>query len=186
MKQTAKARDAELSHLHDEVAQTYRDLAEASIEVLLRQSQALIGGETVGARSCLFLVGADNRLHIAYDVNMQDAPDRGISFAPLQGCAGHAWGMNEQTGADLRDATQEILRNIWKLTPDQISLTIHLRGILCTPVRDPDDPDRVIAVHSLDWTIHLDPEELPAALWDQLMEASAVLAGLLRMGGIVD
>lgn len=186
IQQSERAHEEEIARLRGEVAQTHRDLAEASIEVLLRQAQALTGGEQRGARSCLFLVGTDDRLHIAYDVSMQDAPDRGISFARLQGCAGHAWGMNEQTGADLRDANPEILRNVWKLTPDQISLTNHLRGILCTPVRDPDNPDRVIAVHSLDWISDLDPEGLPTATWDQLMDASAVLAGLLRMGGLVE
>ncbi|MFN0070770.1 MAG: hypothetical protein ACKVVP_04685 [Chloroflexota bacterium] len=98
----------------------------------------------------VFLPDSDGLLYPRFAYNKENQPDRNVSFRPLVGCTGHAWGQGRQTRANLSEATSVDLATTWKLSPEQITLTAHLRTVVSTPIWNEDAPDVMLGVVTVD------------------------------------
>ena len=163
-----------------------RELCEANILEALRQGMRIMAPSAPGTRSNLMLIDDDNRLFIAYHLNMADAPDHGVRLDKYQGCAGHAWALGEQAVADLESVPEGELRRSWKLTPDQIAMTSQIKSMICTPVRHPRHRDAIVGVFSLDSARPLAETGLDAdETAEEALKVAEVLGRLLLTGGII-
>ena len=113
----------------------YRTANEEIIEDILRaavHSASVLPGQT-GA--FLYVPNEENsKLVPKCSYNKEGKPDENIQFEKHQGCTGHAWGTNQQVFADLEYSDDEDLEETWKLTPNQIALTRHIKAVLATPI----------------------------------------------------
>lgn len=125
-------------------------------------------------------------LDTVYAYNKEDAPDRELKLQPFQGSAGHAWAMRRQTVALLGEVSAFDLEQTWKLTPEQIRLTQHLKVIVSTPIWAWEDPDQLIGVVSVDSELEdsecrlSSPRSLSAAL-----ELAEMIARILSLADLV-
>jgi hypothetical protein len=106
---------------------------------------------------------------------------RGLTrFEKWQGCVGEAWGFGEQRVADLASVSDGMLRRQWKMRPDQIASTKHLKAVVSTPIWDSGDPKSLIGMVSFDSTVSAVRSGLtsPASL-EEAARCAALLARIV-------
>jgi glucose uptake protein GlcU len=130
--------------------ETRRRLARSLIEDLFKGAVPLVSKYPDKTAGVVFLPDATGVLVTEFTYNKKGKPDSNLKFGPLEGCTGHAWYTGEQTYADLAEATPAELERTWKLSPEYITLTQHLGGVVSTPIRAWDDPERMVGIVSVD------------------------------------
>jgi hypothetical protein len=158
---------------------TRRELAGALVEDLCRSTIRGISRCPAKTGAVVFLPDSDGVLASAYTFQKEQMPDRNLRFAKYEGATGHAWATGEQTWARLDEATEEDLARIYKLSPEYIRLTAHLKVVVATPIWSVDSPRRMLGVVSIDSEASPDASGL---LSDESLEAALELAvGLARI-----
>ncbi len=168
-----------------EERETRRQLARFLIEDYLEIVVKDLSERPESTGATVYFPGEDGRLHPIYQHNKKGKPDENLAFAPLEGATGHAWSRGEQAAANWEDTTDEVLRLMWKLTPEMVKLTEHLTAAVSTPMFSRDRA-RVIGVVTVDC-------EAPNSTSGVLSEDSTGralqhvqhLAGILELGNLV-
>jgi|SRR5579859_76246 len=174
----------ELNRLRAELKQKNAAVCRANIHTHLVQVAKIAGHAGLITRSCLFLIGADEKMYIAQHHNMGDSADVSIRLEKYQGCTGHAWGRGKQTVADLSAVSNEDLSTTWKLTPEQIAVTTKVKSILSTPIRYPGGI--IVGILSIDSSGPLAESGLNQSdIMDTAVQSAEALAGLLQLGEII-
>ena len=139
--------------------------------------------ESTGAT--VYFPGEDGRLHPIYRHNKKGKPDENLAFAPLEGATGHAWSRGEQAAANWEDTTDEALRLTWKLTPEIVKLTEHLKATVSTPMFSRDQA-RVVGVVTVDCEA---PNSVSGLLSEEsvrgALQHAQHLSGILELGNLV-
>lgn len=110
-----------------------------------------------------------------------------VRSASRSRCTGHAWATGEQTFADLSLATPSQLAETWKLSPEYITLTQHPQGVVSTPIRAWDDPERMVGIVSVDCEVPNSESGLTSqpSLDAALALAAASVARILSLAELV-
>jgi hypothetical protein len=111
-----------------QVAGAINDLMEGAIKAISSRPYVTAG--------VVYLPDKGQILRPQYSYNKPDPLDRMLTFDKWQGAVGQAWGSGQQTVAVLSELTEKQLRDVWKLLPNQISRTQHLKVVIATPIWD--------------------------------------------------
>jgi hypothetical protein len=140
--------------------------------------------EATGA--VVFLPDESGGLQTAYAYNKRGKPDSNLQFEKYQGATGHAWGTGEQTIARLSEVPEDELAQKWKLSPEYIKLTEHLKIVVATPIWDWNDSERMVGVVSIDCEV---PDEecglTSPESTDEALQLAALLARILTLAELV-
>lgn len=118
--------------------------------------------------------------------NKQNKPDRDLRFERWQGCAGHGWARGDQMVADLAEVSEQELAQTWKLTPEQIAMTRHLRLVVSTPIRADGDPEKVLGMLAVDSEVDNDACGLKdVASLDEAWQLALLVGRILQHTEIV-
>lgn len=115
--------------------------------------------------------------------------DVSICLEKWQGCAGLAWGLNEKIFADL-SLDESILNKkgyaLWGLTPELRDKTKSIKAIFSTPIRHPDNVNKVVAILNYDSDVQIpdafDPQnDLGKKISKHLDQQSVFFGDILKM-----
>lgn len=137
-------------HRTAEEREKRRRLARSLIEDLYRGVIPQMSSCPDKTGGVIFLPDEHGVLRTAFTYNKKGRPDNNLSFRPLEGCTGHAWDTKAQTYADLEKTTPSQLQETWKLSPEYVTLTQHLKAVVSTPIASADDPNQYIGIVSID------------------------------------
>jgi hypothetical protein len=169
--------------------ETRKRLAEALVEGLCRSTVKLASACPEQTGLVVFLPAGSagmEHLETAFSFNKKGRPDASLRFGRYEGVAGHVWATGEQAFARLDTVSEDDLHRTWKLSAEYIRLTAHLKIVVGTPIRAPDNPDRILGVVTLDSDVS--DAECGLASEESLEEAAQcahVLAQILTLAQLV-
>lgn len=158
---------------------TRQELAGALVENLCRTTVRAISRCPAQTGVIVFLPDGGDILKSTYTFQKDKKPDRNLRFAKYEGATGHAWATGEQVWARLDEATEADLARTYKLSPEYIKLTAHLKVVVATPIWAVDDPRRMLGVVSIDSEATGDESGLLSE--ESLHEALELAVGLARI-----
>jgi GAF domain-containing protein len=136
------------------------------------------------ARSCLLLLSVNSKecLSIAFYNGDFSPHEKKLCFQQRAGLAGHVWEFKKVAIADLDAITADELEMIWKLHPDEIQHTKHLKSILAVPVFIDGDVEQFIGVLAVDSIYPLPISKLnDLTIAQKIREAAALAAQTLKI-----
>lgn len=112
---------------------------------------ALKGEKNIDLRASIMLLDKNEKdLKIVYvSSNMVDAPDSNLRFEKWQGAAGRALGYKTSVLVDLTIPEVEGMASMG-LTAEQKALTKNIVTVYSSPIRDPNNMEKVIGVLNID------------------------------------
>jgi hypothetical protein len=161
-------------------------LVRSLIEDSFRGTIAQMSRAPASTAGVVFLPNRAGELETAFTYNKQGKPDGDLRFKPYVGCTGHAWATKKQAFADLARATPKELETTWKLSPDYVARTTHLKAIVSTPMWAWDDPERLIGIVSVDCDVADEECQLgsPRSL-NEALQLAKLIARILTLADVV-
>lgn len=186
VEKTAKNIQTRYEITHSEYIRENRNLCELIVKSELERIATRLTPDVNTIRSNIFLCDeTDNKLYIAYNYGMENAPDLSIRLDLNAGCAGHAYHFGEVAVASLVDPVEKQLRVEWKLENDQIAVTRHLKAILAIPVRHPINHQQVIGVLNLDSTDPISSTFEEVKFQEQVQYHAFLISAFIWLGNII-
>jgi hypothetical protein len=163
-----------------------RKLATSIIEDLCRAVTKIMSACPDRTGVVVFLPTSSGVLQTTYTFNKNDRPDNDLQFEKHQGVVGDAWARGELMVGNLEEVTEQDLRQIWKLSPEYISRTSHLKTIVAVPIRSADDPEQIIGIVSIDSDLPNDQCGIASdESQDEALQFARMLAHIMKLADLV-
>lgn len=186
----AAAALASANKLQDDASRaTRKRLAASLVEDLCRATVKLASRCPDHTGMVVFLPSdqrGSNMLEATYEFNKTGKADANLRFGKYEGVAGHVWATGEQAFARLSEVSPEDLRLTWKLSPEYVSRTAHLKVVVATPIWAVDNPEQLLGVVTLDSECADEECELTSdESLDEALQSAQVLAQILKLADLV-
>ncbi|MFC2045600.1 hypothetical protein ACFLUH_02870 [Chloroflexota bacterium] len=159
-------------------------------ELMIRAGLAGITGQYPSRRANVMLINKDanpNVLEIRYHYRMDDTPDLNLKWEKREGCCGKAWADGKQKKADLKESTEQLLKDYWQMNSTNIQCTKDVKSIISIPLRDIKSRDNIIGVINCD---SIDPLEVSKLGDDDFInsmeEHAEIISIILYAKGIIE
>jgi hypothetical protein len=163
-----------------------RRLARSLIEDVCAAAIRLMSSCPEKTAAVVFRPDQKEVLRTEFTYNKQDKPDRNLQFGRLEGATGHAWATGTQTVAKLSEVSEEELEQTWKLSPEYIRLTAHLKVVVATPIPSLDDPATLLGIVTVDSEVPDDQCGLTSEKsLDEALQLAKLLARILTLAELV-